>query len=83
MNQENPIFGLIQTILIIILAFLFVYKYTDIRTKTTHFVCPRCGTCFKLSRWAFAFALKTGFVNERIATCPVCGYRGRMPIVND
>lgn len=83
MNQGNPIAGLIQTIVIIVLAFLFVYKYADIRTKNSHFVCPRCGSSFKLSKLAFAFAFKTGFINERIVTCPVCGNKGRMPIVND
>lgn len=83
MNQANPIAGLIQTIVIFVLGFIFVYKYSDIRTKTTHFVCPRCGCSFKLSKLSFAFALKTGLFNERIVTCPDCGYRGRMPIVND
>ncbi|WP_041580438.1 hypothetical protein [Bacillus sp. 1NLA3E] len=83
MNQGNPIFGLIQTILILALAFIFVYKYADIRTKKSHFVCPRCGCCFKLSKLSFALAFKTGVINERIVTCPVCGYKGRMPIVND
>jgi predicted RNA-binding Zn-ribbon protein involved in translation (DUF1610 family) len=83
MNQGNPIFGFIQTIIIIILAIILVYKYSDIRTKNSHFVCPRCGSCFKLSKMAFAFAFKTGSMNERIVTCPVCGYKGSMPIVND
>jgi C4-type Zn-finger protein len=83
MTQGNPIVGLIQTILVIVLAFIFVYKYSDIRTKNSHFVCPRCGSCFKLSKLAFALAFKTGFINERIVTCPICGYKGRMPIVND
>jgi RNase P subunit RPR2 len=81
MNQV--IFGLIQTIIILALAFIFVYKYSDIYTKTTHFVCPLCGCCFKLSKLNFALALKTGFFNERIVTCPTCGYKGRMPIVKD
>jgi hypothetical protein len=83
MDQVNPIVGLIQTIIVLVLAFLFVYKYSDIRTKTTHFVCPRCGCCFKLSKLRFALALKTGHLNERIVLCPVCGYKGRMPMVND
>jgi DNA-directed RNA polymerase subunit RPC12/RpoP len=83
MNQGNPIFGLIQSLLVIILAFIFVYKYADIRTKTTHFVCPICRSSFKLSKLSFAIALKTGIMNERIVTCPVCGYKGKMPIVKD
>ncbi|NIK79868.1 putative Zn-finger protein [Paenibacillus castaneae] len=83
MNPASPIAMLIQIILPMGLAFLFVYKYIDIRTKTTHFVCPVCSCSFKLSKLNFAFALKTGLLNERIVTCPVCGYRGRMPVVKD
>lgn len=82
MNQLN-IFGFFQTILILILAFIFVYKYSDIRTKNTHFVCPRCGSRFKLSKLNFALAFKTGQFNERIVTCPVCGHKDRMSIEND
>jgi C4-type Zn-finger protein len=79
----NPILGLLQTIVVMALMIFFVYKYADIRTKTTHFVCPLCHSSFKLSKFHFAFALKTGVVNERIVTCPVCGYKGRMTIMND
>ncbi len=79
----NLILGLIQSLLVLILAVVFIYKYAGNYTKTTHFVCPICSSRFKLSKLNFAFAFKTGVVNERIATCPVCGYKGRMPIVND
>lgn len=82
MNQGNPLFGLIQTIIFMVLIFILAYKYIDLRTKNSHFVCPSCGTSFKLSKAAFALAFKTG-LNERIVTCPVCGYKGRMPIEND
>jgi hypothetical protein len=83
MNQVNPIAMLFQTIVIFALMFFFVYKYADIHTKNTHFVCPCCRSCFKLSKFNFAFALKTGIINERIVTCPVCGYKGRMTFIND
>jgi uncharacterized Zn-finger protein len=79
----NPILGLLQTIVVIALMIFFVYKYADIRTRATHFVCPLCHSRFKLSKFNFAFALKTGVYNERIVTCPVCGYKGRMTIRND
>jgi hypothetical protein len=79
----NPILGLLQTIIIVAFMFIFIYKYTDIRTKNTHFVCPCCHSCFKLTKFNFAFALKTGVINERVVTCPVCGYKGRMTFVND
>lgn len=79
----NPILGILQTIIIISLMVFIIYKYADIRTKNTHFVCPLCHSHFKLSKLNFAFAFKTGIFNERIATCPVCGYRGRMTIIND
>jgi predicted RNA-binding Zn-ribbon protein involved in translation (DUF1610 family) len=82
-NQDSPIIILIQIVLPIALVFLFLYKYLDIRTKTTHFVCPLCRSSFKLSKRQFAGALKTGVLNERIVTCPVCGYKSRMPIVKD
>jgi DNA-directed RNA polymerase subunit RPC12/RpoP len=81
MNQF--IAGLFQSILILILAFVFVYKYSDIRTRTTHFVCPHCSSRFKLSKLNFAIAFKTGKANERLVTCPVCGHRDRMSILND
>ncbi|RAV15572.1 hypothetical protein DQG23_29780 [Paenibacillus contaminans] len=83
MNQTNLVVSLIQIFLPLVLAFLFVYKYVDIRTKTTHFVCPLCRSRFKLSKSQFAFALKTGALNERVVTCPACGYKGRMPIIKD
>lgn len=79
----NPILGLLQTIIIVAFMFFFIYKYSDIRTKNTHFVCPCCHSYFKLTKFNFAFALKTGVFNERIVTCPVCGYKGRMTFVND
>lgn len=75
--------GLFQSILIFILVFVFVYKYSEIRTRTTHFVCPRCSSRFKLSKLNFALAFKTGKINERFVTCPVCGHRDRMTIIND
>lgn len=81
-GNQNPIFGILQTILILVLGFLFVFKFSDIRTKTTHFECPQCSSAFKLSRLQFAFALKRNFY-ERLVTCPVCGYRDWMPIIND
>ncbi|PGM57370.1 hypothetical protein [Bacillus sp. AFS053548] len=81
MNQF--IAGLFQSILILILAFVFVYKYSEIRTRNTHFVCPRCSSRFKLSKLNFALAFKTGKVYERLVKCPVCGHRDRMPIIND
>ncbi|WP_129688950.1 hypothetical protein [Gottfriedia acidiceleris] len=81
MNQF--ISGLFQSILILILAFVFVYKYSEIRTRTTHFVCPRCSSRFKLSKLNFALTFKTGKLNERLVTCPVCGHRDRMTIIND
>ncbi len=83
MIQENLIVGFIQSLLILLIAFIFVYKYSDIRTKTTHFVCPNCASRFKLSKLKFILAFKTGFLNERIVECPKCGYRGKMPIVDD
>ncbi|RDW21609.1 hypothetical protein [Oceanobacillus chungangensis] len=83
MEEENIIVGLLQTAVIVVLAYLFLYKYADIWTKTTHFICPHCGNRFKLSKLSFALALKTGVRNERIVTCPVCGYKGRMPIEKD
>lgn len=83
MDDSNLIFGLTQTIIVLVLAFLLVYKYADFYTKTTHFVCPQCGCIFKLSKVDFAIALKTGVFNERIVTCPSCGYKDRMPIVKD
>jgi RNase P subunit RPR2 len=79
----NPLAMLFQTIIIFALMFFCVYKYVDIRTKNTHFICPCCHSCFKLSNFNFAFALKTGVFNERIVTCPSCGYKGRMTFVND
>lgn len=83
MNQQNPIYILIQVILPLALVFLFIYIYTNRMTKATHFVCPLCRSRFKLSKVGFASALKTGVFNERIVTCPVCGYKGRMPIIKD
>ncbi|ACT02675.1 hypothetical protein [Paenibacillus sp. JDR-2] len=83
MDQDNPVVILIQIVVPLALTFLLAYKYIDFRTKTTHFVCPACRSSFKLSKKDFAFALKTGAVNERIVTCPVCGYKGSMPIVKD
>ena len=79
----NIIIGLFQTVMFLALAFVFVYKYADNYTKTTHFLCPLCGCRFKLSKLSFAFALKTGVPNERIVTCPKCGYKGKMPIIKD
>ncbi|WP_435164019.1 hypothetical protein [Paenibacillus glycanilyticus] len=83
MNQDNPVIILIQIAVPLVLTFLLVYKYIDFLTKTTHFVCPACRSSFKLSKKDFAFALKTGVLNEHIVTCPVCGYKGSMPIVKD
>ena len=79
----NIIIGLLTTAIALVLAFLFVYKYSDNYANTTHFVCPVCGSAFKLSKVNFAFALKTGIPNERIVTCPTCEYRGRMSIIKD
>ncbi|WP_336772834.1 hypothetical protein [Paenibacillus sp. MMO-58] len=83
MNQDNPIVILIQIVVPLALIFLLTYKYIDFRTKSTHFVCPACRSPFKLSKKDFAFALKMGVNNERIVTCPVCGYKGSMPIEKD
>lgn len=83
MDADHPVFALLQIVLPLALASLLVYLYTDYRTKTTHFVCPLCRNGFKLSKFQFAFAMKTGRFDERIVTCPVCGYRGRMPLVKD
>lgn len=80
--MDQIIMGLIQTIIFLALAFFFVYKYSDVRTKTTHFECPACGLAFKLSKLSFAFALKKGFY-LRLVTCPACGYRGWMEIIKD
>ncbi|GLX66823.1 hypothetical protein [Paenibacillus glycanilyticus] len=81
MNQDS--FILIQIVVPMALVFLLVYKYIDVRTKTTHFVCPACRSRFKLSKKEFAFARKTGVINERVATCPVCNYKGSMPFMKD
>lgn len=78
----NPIANLIQTIFIMSLIFVLAYKYSDIRTKTTHFECPLCGSAFKLSKLNFAFALKKN-LNERMVTCPVCGHKDWMQIIYD
>ncbi|MFC5406417.1 hypothetical protein [Cohnella soli] len=82
-DQTNPIFILVQIVVPVGLGFLLVYKIADIRTKTTHFVCPACRSAFKLSKFQIAFAIKSGLLNERIVTCPACGYRGSMPMVKD
>lgn len=83
MNQQNPIYILIQIFLPLILVYLLVYKYVDMMTKTTHFACPLCRSSFKLSKWKFAGSLKTGVLNERVVTCPACGYKGRMSMIKD
>lgn len=36
---------------------------------------------FKVSKLSFAFALKTGVINERIVTCPVYSFRRKTPTV--
>lgn len=79
----NIIIGLVTTFLAIFLSFIILYKYTENYIHTTHFACPYCRSTFKLSRVNFALALKTGISNERIVTCPACGYRGKMPILED
>ncbi|WP_313466758.1 hypothetical protein [Carnobacterium sp.] len=77
------IIGLLTTVIAVIVMYLMIKKYIDTYTNTTHFVCPNCGSHFKLSKINFLFALKTGTPNERVVTCPICGYRGRMPMVKD
>lgn len=78
----SPIAGLIQTLILMGLIFILAYKYSDIRTKNTHFECPVCCSAFKLSKLSFSFALKKNFY-ERMVTCPVCGYKGWMQIISD
>jgi transcription elongation factor Elf1 len=78
----SPILGLIQTLIIIALVFILVYKYIDIKTKNTHFECPHCRSSFKLSKSSFALALKKNSY-ERMVTCLVCGYKGWMEIIKD
>ena len=68
--------------IIMALIFILVYKYVDIQTKNTHFVCPSCHSIFKLSKTSFAFALKKNNY-KRMVTCPVCGYKGWMEIIKD
>ena len=79
----NIITGLLTTVIALVLSYLIIYKYTINYTNTTHFVCPYCRSAFKLSKVSFAFALKTGTPNERIVTCPACGYKGKMPLIKD
>lgn len=83
MDQHSPVVILLQIVVPLAVIILLTYKYIDYCTKSTHFVCPACRSRFKLSKKDFAFALKTGVINQRIVTCPVCGYKGSMPIVKD
>ncbi|MBD3920417.1 hypothetical protein H8B09_16770 [Paenibacillus sp. PR3] len=83
MDQQSPVFILIQIVLPIGVIFALVYKYVDFVTRTTHVVCPMCRSSFKLTKQAFAFSLKTGVMNERVVTCPACGHRGGMPVMKD
>ena len=78
----SPLLGLIQTLIIMGLIFILAYKYVDIRTRNTHFECPHCRSSFKLSKSSFALALKRNLY-ERMVTCPICGYKGWMEIIND
>lgn len=75
--------GLLTTAVALALLSFVGYKYTEYYTDTTHFVCPNCRSAFKLSKASFILALKTGVPDERIVSCPVCGYRGRMPLIKD
>ncbi|MEG0268013.1 MAG: hypothetical protein RR548_06145 [Carnobacterium sp.] len=77
------IIGLLTTAIALVFMYLMIKKYTDTYTSTTHFICPNCGSSFKLSKISFALALKTGIPDERIVTCPFCGYKGRMPLIKD
>ena len=78
----SPLFGLIQTLIIIVLIFILAYKFVDVQTKNTHFECPHCRLSFKLSKSSFALAFKKNSY-ERMVTCPVCGYKGWMQIIKD
>lgn len=75
--------GLFQTLIIVVLSIFLGYKYADYYTKNLHFICPICRSHFKLSKSSFIVAFKTGVKNERITTCPVCGYKGKMRMVQD
>ncbi|NMD72657.1 hypothetical protein HHO41_20685 [Bacillus sp. DNRA2] len=78
----RPLLGLILTLIIMGLIFILAYKYVDTSTKNNHFECPHCRSSFKLSKSSFALALKRNWY-ERMVTCPVCGYKGWMEIIND
>jgi C4-type Zn-finger protein len=78
----SPIFGLIQTLVIMALVFILAYKYVDIQTKNTHFECPHCRSSFKLSKSRFALAFKKNLYT-RMVTCPVCGFKGWMHLIKD
>ena len=77
------IIGLLTTVIAVTVMYLMIKKYVDAYTNTTHFVCPNCGSRFKLSKINFVFALKTGTPNERIVSGPAGGYRGRMSMFKD
>lgn len=76
-------FGLLTTVLIMGCMYFGISKYAEAYINSTHFICPYCRVCFKLSKIEFIFALKTGVPDERIVTCPLCGRRDKMPIVKD
>ena len=77
------ILGISTTVIVLIVMCIIIYQYANYYTSRTHFVCPCCGTAFKLSKVDFIVAFKTGVSGQRIVVCPKCGYQGRMSIMDD
>lgn len=54
-------------LLIVVVAIIF----TAFRAVKTHFICPKCGSNFKISAFIYLFSFHA--MSRRMVKCPNCG----------
>lgn len=62
----------VAAIVIVVLAL----SYAVFRAMKTHFICPKCGTSFKVNALQYVFAVHS--FGKRVVKCQNCGHTDLM-----